>query len=160
MPTEIDAFIALGANLADRRHAIHSAIDALDAFPGLRVTALSTLHETDPVGPPAQGRYLNAAAALRTSLSPAELLAALLAVERSLGRDRAAPSSVRWGPRVIDLDLLLYADAVIDAPGLNVPHPRMHERRFVLAPLNQIAPRARHPVLERTVSELLAALDC
>jgi 2-amino-4-hydroxy-6-hydroxymethyldihydropteridine diphosphokinase len=120
----------------------------------VKVCRLSPLLETDPVGGPQQGRYLNAAAELKTNLSPQDLLEALLAIERRSGRDR----TVRWGPRTLDLDLLLYDDLVCDEPGLTVPHPRMHERLFVLDPLCEIAPNLTHPVLGRTVRELRAGL--
>lgn len=121
----------------------------------MAVVACSTFRETDPVGVVDQPRFLNGAAAVDTELSPQELLEALLAIERRLGRVR---DGTRWGPRTIDLDLLLYGDDVLDEPGLRVPHPRLHERRFVLEPLAELDPGLVVPRTGR-VSELLAALD-
>ena len=129
------AYIGLGANLGDRRASLDEALARLDAEPGIEVAAVSSFRETDPVGVVDQPRFLNGAAALETTLAPRELLDRLLAVERSLGRERTGP---RFGPRTIDLDLLLYGDETIDEPGLTVPHPRLYERRFVLEPLVEL----------------------
>jgi len=131
------AYIGLGANLGDREAALHAALAALRANPGIEVVAVSRVRETEPWGLAEQPPFLNAAAALETTLSPRGLMDALLAVERDLGRTRAGP---RWGPRTIDLDLLLFGDEVIDEPGLTVPHPRLAERLFVLEPLNDLDP--------------------
>lgn len=153
------AWIALGANLGDRRRNIETALLRLAQTPGVRVVEASALIETEAVtapGAPAQPAYLNAAAELATTLSPRALLRAMLAVEQAMGRSRGA--SQRWAPRAIDLDLLLYEDLTLHEPGLVVPHPRMHSRRFVLEPLAQIAPKARHPGLGMTVEQLLAEL--
>jgi 2-amino-4-hydroxy-6-hydroxymethyldihydropteridine diphosphokinase len=149
------AYIALGANLGDREQNLRAALDLLNATPGVRVTRVSSFLENPAVGgPPGSPPFLNAAAELETTLEPRPLLARLLEIERHLGRERRE----KWGPRPIDLDLLLYADRVIDEPDLKVPHPLMHERRFVLQPLAEIAPGAVHPVLRRPVDALLRFL--
>lgn len=131
-----DAYLGLGSNLGDREAMLRAAIAALEATPGVRVTAISSLYETPPWGPVPQGPYLNACVALDTTLSPRELLTLCLAIERDHGRERA----IRWGPRTLDMDVLLYDDETIDEEGLIVPHPRMTERAFVLVPLAEIAP--------------------
>ena len=149
------ALIALGSNVGDRRGHLEAALAALGAHPGIRVSAVSPFIETQAVGgPPGQGRFLNAAARIETDLSPEALLAALKGFERALGR-REGP---RWGPREIDLDIILYADRRLETPALTIPHPRFRERRFVLEPLAAIAPDAVDPVTGRTVRELLTAL--
>ena len=142
------AYVGLGANLGDREGTIRAAVAAL---PG--VLAVSELRETEPVGVLDQPSFVNGAAALETQLSARELLGALLEVERLLGRERRE----RWGPRTIDLDLLLYGDETIDEPGLTVPHPRLHERRFALEPLLDLDPELAIPGRGR-VSDLLAGL--
>lgn len=127
------AFVALGSNLGDRLANLQEATNRLGGAPGVRVVRTSRVYETDPVGPP-QPDYLNAVIVVETLLSARELLEACLSVERAMGRERAE----RWGPRTIDLDLLGYGREEIDEPGLQVPHPRIHERAFVLVPLLEL----------------------
>ncbi|HEX9377828.1 MAG TPA: 2-amino-4-hydroxy-6-hydroxymethyldihydropteridine diphosphokinase [Actinomycetota bacterium] len=134
MGAAVRAFLGLGSNLGDRLGALQSAVDLLAAVPGVRVVRSSRVYETEPVGP-RQPDYLNAVVEVATVLSPRELLDACLEVERRLGRVRRE----RWGPRTIDVDVLTYGDREVDEPGLEVPHPRMHERGFVLAPLLELA---------------------
>jgi 2-amino-4-hydroxy-6-hydroxymethyldihydropteridine diphosphokinase len=148
------AYVGLGANLGDRDVTLEQALALLEAVPGVEVRAVSTLRETDPVGVVDQPRFLNGAVAVDTTLSARELLDRLLAIERTLGRERGE----RWGPRIVDLDLLLHGDEIVDEPGLRVPHPRLHERRFALEPLAELDPGLEIPGRGR-VSEALAALD-
>jgi 2-amino-4-hydroxy-6-hydroxymethyldihydropteridine diphosphokinase len=131
------AYVGLGANLGDRERTLRAAVDALGAEDGIEVVALSTLRETEPVGVGEQPRFLNGAAALETALSAHDLLEVLLAVEQRFGRVRVPGEH---GPRTLDLDLLLYGGEEIDELGLAVPHPRLHERAFVLEPLAELAP--------------------
>jgi len=147
------AYVALGSNLGDRRAHLEAAFTALAALPHTRLVARSAIFETPPFGPPGQQNYYNAAAALETALSPLALLDALLAIEQARGRVRRE----RWGPRTLDLDLLLHGDAVVQEPRLTLPHPAMLERAFVLAPLNDIA--AELIIAGRSVSRHLSTLD-
>jgi 2-amino-4-hydroxy-6-hydroxymethyldihydropteridine diphosphokinase len=146
----VEACVALGSNLGDREAHLGAALAALRADPEIRVLAVSALYETDPVGPPPQGPYLNAVVRLCTTLAARALLARLLGIEAARGRKRGE----RWSARSLDLDLLFYGALVIDEPGLRVPHPHLHERAFVLEPLCDVAPRLVHPLLGRTVEEL------
>jgi 2-amino-4-hydroxy-6-hydroxymethyldihydropteridine diphosphokinase len=149
----VRAYVGLGSNLGDREATIRRAVELLGARPGIEVVAVSTLRETDPVGYEDQPRFLNGAAALEVDLTARGLLDELLAVERDLGRDRS--QETRWGPRTIDLDLLLYGEETVDEPGLTVPHPRLAERQFVLEPLYELAPELALPD-GRAVRKLVA----
>jgi len=150
----VRAFVGLGANLGSREETLLRAVELLGAEDGIEVVALSRLRETEPVGVEDQPRFLNAAVLLETMLGPRELLDVLLAVERELGRVR---DGTRWGPRVIDLDLLAYGTEVVDEPGLRVPHPWLHERRFALEPLADLDPDLELPGRGK-VSDLLDRL--
>jgi 2-amino-4-hydroxy-6-hydroxymethyldihydropteridine diphosphokinase len=149
------AFVGLGANLGDRRRALRAAVDALAAEDGVEVVSVSVLRETAPVGVGQQPLYLNGAAELETTLTARELLDRLLAAEQRFGRVRVPGEH---GPRTLDLDLLLLGDERIDEPGLTVPHPRLHERRFVLEPLGELAPGLVVPG-RGAVEALLAGVD-
>lgn len=155
-PAPTDCFIALGSNLGDRHAHIRAAVETLARLPGTELIRISTIIETEPVGPAGQDRYLNGVAQLRTTLSPHELLRHLLRIELERGRDRA--NSPRWGSRTLDLDLLLFGDHIVNEPGLTVPHPRLRERLFVLEPLAEIAPDWRLPPDGRTPRDLLDLL--
>jgi 3-oxoacyl-[acyl-carrier protein] reductase len=147
------AYIGLGSNLGDRWTTLQAALRRLRAEPGLRLLASSHIYETKPVDcPPGSGNFLNAVAAFETDRSPEDLLHFLHVVERQFGRSRSETNA----PRPLDLDLLLYEDRVIDLPELIVPHPRMHERAFVILPLAEIAPNAVHPVLKKTAKQILS----
>ncbi len=148
--------IALGSNLGPREHTLERAVAALGRGPSVRVVAVSRWRATRPVGGPAgQPPFLNGAVLIETALDPQSLLEALASIERELGRTREE----RWGPRTIDLDLLLYGDRVVESPGLMVPHPSMAWRRFVLEPAAEIAPQMLHPTTGWTIARLLEHLD-
>jgi 2-amino-4-hydroxy-6-hydroxymethyldihydropteridine diphosphokinase len=146
------AYLSLGSNVGDRDVNLRSAIEQLSRVG--RVVAVSLFYETEPMEVKAQAWFLNCVVEVETEKSAAELLDALLSIERAMGRERVQAK----GPRNIDIDILLLGDAVIDEKGLKVPHPAMHQRRFVLAPLAEIAPDAIHPVFKRSARELLEAL--
>jgi len=147
-------YIGLGSNLAEPQKQLHEALQALGNIPKTRLVAVSSLYSSDPLGPQDQPRYVNAVAALDTTLPPLELLDALQAIELAQGRERKAE---RWGPRSLDLDILLFGDRLIDEPRLQVPHYHLHARAFVLYPLAELAPPDLLLADGRRLDELLAA---
>ena len=157
MAEPITTYLCLGGNLGDRMAALTEALQFLDATPGMRRTACSSVYETEPWAVADQPNFLNLVAAYETSLSPEDLLGACKTVEATVGRT----PSFRWGPRLIDVDILLYGDAVVDSvePDLQIPHPRMAQRAFALVPLAEIAPDARVPPQGDTVRRLVEQVD-
>jgi 2-amino-4-hydroxy-6-hydroxymethyldihydropteridine diphosphokinase len=148
------SYIGMGANLDDRAAVLRRATATLDAHDRLKVKAASPIYETAPIGVTEQPMFLNAVLALETDLDARALLECLLDVERRFGRVRR----LRWGPRLLDLDILLYGNEVIRSRGLQIPHPRLHKRAFVLVPLCDLTPRGRHPVFNKTFSELAESI--
>jgi len=148
------AYICLGSNLGDREENLKKAVFSLQPSALIRVSKASSLYETEPVDKKDQGWFLNQVIEVETALAPLELLEYLQEIEVKLGRERKE----RWGPRTIDLDILLYGDIQIEEADLKIPHPEMHRRAFVLIPLVEIAPLARHPELQKTAEELLSEL--
>ena len=144
-------FIGVGSNEGDRLRHISESVRVLGAVHGVRLVQMATILETEPVGGPPQGPYLNTVAEIDTTLDPHALLTQLQAIERQRGRK---PSTERWGPRPIDLDILLYDDRIINDLTLTIPHPRLHERRFVLDPLTQLAANLIHPTLQQSIASL------
>ncbi len=149
------AAIALGSNIGDSRNTLAGALTKLAHAPGITLETYSHWYQTKAVGPP-QPDYLNACAVLRVSLSPPELLHTMLAIESHFGRIRRE----RWGPRTLDLDLLLFDDQIVNRPGLQIPHPRLRERAFVLVPLAEIAPTWVEPVSGVAIATLVQTVDC
>ncbi|MXX38270.1 MAG: 2-amino-4-hydroxy-6-hydroxymethyldihydropteridine diphosphokinase [Gemmatimonadetes bacterium] len=150
------AYIAIGSNLGDRRAYLEAGLKEVASLPNTRLAEVSHAYETPPMGPVAQPDFLNAVFAIKTSLAPVSLLEALLAAEKKHQRQRP----IHWGPRTLDLDLLLYGEYIFKSATLTLPHPHMHERSFVLVPLCEIAPRLCHPVTGRPFAEYLATLNC
>jgi len=145
-------YLSLGSNVGDREAHLRDAQDRLNAVG--RVTAVSSLYETEPVEVTQQPWFLNGVIALETSLTPQQLMSAILKIEEAMGRRRVQ----KKGPRTIDIDILLFGETILDSEEVVIPHPAMHERRFVLEPLAEIAPEARHPLLKKTILELRNAL--
>lgn len=145
-------YISLGSNISDRVGNLVAAVDDISKLG--KILSRSSLYETEPVGFPDQPWFLNCTLALDTCLAAEELLDALLTIEKEMGRIRGVPN----GPRIIDLDILLFGNHILDTRELTLPHPRMHTRRFVLEPMNEIAPEVHHPVLRKTVRELHTSL--
>lgn len=149
------AYIALGSNMGNKEAYLKQAVKALEAAEGCRTGAVSDFIITEPYGYTQQDKFLNACMELRTLLTPEELLELLHRIEADAGRKR----EIRWGPRTLDLDIILYDDRVVDSRELQIPHAEMHKRDFVLRPLAQISPFLRHPILKRTVAELLEDVE-
>ena len=148
------AYIGIGSNLGDKRENIRRAVEALGADPRNGLVRCSHLYCTEPVGKTDQGWFVNGVVSLETSMGPRELLEFLISIEKRMGRVREE----KWGPRTIDLDILFCGDQILNDIDLHIPHPRLHERRFVLIPLKEVAPNLIHPLLGKTVSRILAEL--
>ena len=152
---KIEAYLSLGSNIGNRSENCKKALRELNKVDGIKLLATSNLYETRPVGYEDQANFVNMAAKIETDLSPSRLLFEMQNIEKRLGREK----SFRWGPRIIDLDILLYGDKIINMPDLNIPHPRMNERAFVLIPLAEIGAKVKHPVSGIGIAELRASLE-
>lgn len=148
------AYISFGSNLGDREQNITTALHLIEQDHSIKLNRISNLYETEPVGYKNQDWFLNGVARIETLLLPKELLDRLQGIERKLGKE----IKIKWGPRTIDLDILLYSNTILDLPELQIPHSLMHKRAFVLVPLSQIAPNVLHPVLNKTIKVLLTNL--
>lgn len=149
------AYIGLGSNIGDKAGNILKALDILGQLNEIKITNVSSFYETEPIGYEDQDWFVNAVAQIETTLPPTELLGAFKKIEQTMGRKNI----IRWGPREIDIDLLIYDQLCLDSPELVIPHPRLHERAFVLGPLAEIAPELIHPILKKTIAELLSELQ-
>ena len=149
------AYIGIGSNQGDPVENCRRAVEGIVSDGRNRLVRCSSLYRTEPMGPKDQDWFVNGVVLLETSLGPGQLLEFLLSLEKEMGRVRRE----RWGPRVIDLDILFYGEEVIEEKGLQIPHPRLHERRFVLIPLTEISPDLKHPRLGKTVSQILSELE-
>lgn len=148
------AYIGIGSNMDNPLEQCRKAIRLIAASSGLTLSKSSSFYKTEPVGITDQDWFVNAVVSAETTLSPSDILNTLLGIEQQMGRTR----QLKWGPRVIDLDLLFYDDSILEYPGLKVPHPEIQNRRFILAPMNEIAGEFIHPVLKKSISKLLAEL--
>jgi len=148
-------YLGLGSNIGDREGYLRQALEMIGKVEGIAVTAVSSVYETDPVGGPEQREYCNAVAAIETGLPPWHVLETMLRIEQSLGRNR----DTRWGPRTIDIDILMAGDIVLKEEGLVIPHPRYRERAFVLIPFAEIAPAERDPETGETIGEIVRGID-
>ncbi|HEY5585258.1 MAG TPA: 2-amino-4-hydroxy-6-hydroxymethyldihydropteridine diphosphokinase [Ruminiclostridium sp.] len=153
--SQITAYIGIGSNIEDRKKNLDRAIELLNLANDVEVTTVSSYINTAPVGYTDQPDFLNAAVEVKTTLAAKDLLEICKNIEKELKRERI----IRWGPRTIDLDILLYGDLIQNEENLTIPHPRMHEREFVIKPLNEIAPQAVHPVLEQSISDIYQVLQ-
>ncbi len=148
------AYIGIGSNMDNPLEQCRKAIGLIAASPDLTLSKTSSFYKTEPVGITDQGWFVNAVVSAETTLSPTDVLKTLLGIERQMGRTR----QLKWGPRVIDLDLLFYDDSILEYPGLKVPHPEIQNRRFILAPMDEIAGGLIHPLLKKSINKLLAEL--